>query len=148
MVTMTAVGYSHGGKNGTGYQPGDELYREKTNIEGLLEFVGQPKVNQSAEVPATTKRLNTFSHVGLVVPDTKKVETRLKKFGIKILKPVGEMPVPGTDTAKFLEGAFGLSSLSNAEQEEALKALVPLGFEKFLIVTDPDGNVLEIQDQV
>lgn len=99
VLTTNAVGYSHGGKNGTGYQSGEELYSEKTNIEGLLEFVGPPKANQNPQVPATTKRLNTFSHVGLVVPDTQKVEKRLKKFGIKILKAVGEMPVPGTATA-------------------------------------------------
>lgn len=142
------MGYSHGGKNGTGYQTGEELYNEKTNTEGLLEFIGGPKASQSAGIPSSTKRLNTFSHVGLVVPDTKQIEARLKKFGIEILKPVGEMPVPGTATAKLLEGAFGLSTFNEEEQKEALDALVPLGFEKFLVVTDPEGNVVEIQDQV
>ena len=30
---------SHGGKNGTGYQTGEELTREKNNSEGLIEFI-------------------------------------------------------------------------------------------------------------
>ena len=100
------------------------------------------------EFPPTTKRLNTFSHVGLVVPDTKQIEARMQKFGVKVLKPVGKMPVPGTATGELLEKAFGVSTYTEEEQKAALDALSVIGFEDFLIVTDPDGNVLEIQDQV
>lgn len=64
------MGYSHGGKNGTGYQTGSELFAQKTNIEGLLEMTHfkRSEGNSSAdEVEPSTKMANTFSHVGLVV---------------------------------------------------------------------------------
>jgi lactoylglutathione lyase len=139
------VGYSHGGKNGTGYQTGEELLAEKTNIEGLIELISSKPKN---EFPPTTKGLNTFSHVGLVVPDTKQIEARMQEFGVKVLKQVGKMPVPGTAAGELLERAFGVSTYTEEEQKAALDALAVIGFEDFLIVTDPDGNVLEIQDQV
>ena len=139
------MGYSHGGKNGTGYQTGEELLAEKTNIEGLIELISSKPKN---EFPPTTKRSNTFSHVGIVVPNTKKIEARMQEFGVKVLKPVGKMPVPGTAAGELLERAFGVSTYTEEEQKVALDALALIGFEEFLIVTDPDGNVLEIQEQV
>lgn len=144
------MGYSHGGKNGTGFQSGEELYKEKTNIEGLIELIQTKdcKKNNASSFQSSTKRPNTFSHVGLVVPDTESVQARMKKFGVEILKPVGKMPVPGTATGELLEKAFGIAAYTEAEQKEALAGIANLGFANFLIVADPDGNVLEIQNQV
>ena len=145
------MGYSHGGKNGTGFQSGEELYKEKSNIEGLIEFIQTKdctKKNNASDFKSSTKRVNTFSHVGLVVPDTRSVQARMEKFGVEILKPVGKMPVPGTATGELLEKAFGIAAYTEAEQKEALAGIANLGFKNFLIVADPDGNVLEIQSQV
>lgn len=45
----------------------------------------------------------------------------------------------------MLPGAFGL--LDPAIIPDALKGIIALGFERFLIVADPDGNLIEIQEQ-
>lgn len=37
--TITYMGYPSGGKNGTGYQTGEEMLREQRNTEGLIEFI-------------------------------------------------------------------------------------------------------------
>ena len=144
------MGYSHGGKNGTGYQTGEELYKEKTNIEGLIELIQTKncsKTSDNVEFQPSTKRVNTFSHVGLVVPDVQAIYTRMKDFGVEVLKAPGEMPVPGTATGELLEKAFGIYAYTEEDQNAALAGIANLGFAKFLIVTDPDGNILEIQSQ-
>lgn len=33
------MGYTHGGKNGTGFQTGEEMFTEQRNIEGMIEFI-------------------------------------------------------------------------------------------------------------
>jgi lactoylglutathione lyase len=33
------MGHAQGGKNGTGYMTGEDLFKEKDNIQGLIEFV-------------------------------------------------------------------------------------------------------------
>jgi lactoylglutathione lyase len=33
------MGHAQGGKNGSGYQTGEELRREKQNMQGLIEFI-------------------------------------------------------------------------------------------------------------
>lgn len=135
------MGYSHGGKNGTAYQSGSELYAEKTNSEGLIEFI-YPK-NATTKLEASTVRANTFSHVGLVVPDVRKAEERMREYGVEILKAVGTFPGGDDPAAKV----FGLGD-SVEVAEEALAGIALIGFEDFLIVKDPDGNAVEIQQQV
>ncbi|KAE9972587.1 hypothetical protein EG328_004902 [Venturia inaequalis] len=135
------MSYSHGGKNGTAYQTGSELYSQKTNSEGLIEFI-YPR-NASRGLEASTARANTFSHVGIVVPDVRKAEARMREFGVEILKGVGAFP-GGDDPAA---GVFGLGGDEGAA-EEALEGIRMIGFEDFLIVKDPDGNAVEIQQQV
>jgi lactoylglutathione lyase len=96
------MGYSHGGKNGTAYQTGEQLYSQKTNSEGLIEFI-YPK-DATARLVSSTMKANTFSHVGIVVPNVRQAEERMKEFGVVILKGVGESPSPDDLAAK----AFGL----------------------------------------
>ena len=143
------MGYSHGGKNGTGFQTAEELYREKQNIEGLIELIQTKrcKKNDASGFQSSTKRPNTFSHVGLAVPDIESVQARMTQFGVEILKPFGKMPVPGTATGNLLDKAFGIAAYTEAEQKETLAGIANLGFADFLIVADPDGNLLEIQSQ-
>jgi lactoylglutathione lyase len=135
------MGYSHGGKNGSGYETGEQLYSQKTNSEGLIEFI-YPK-NATTRLEASTIRANTFSHVGIVVPDVRKAEERMKEFGVQILKGVGTFPAPDDPAAKV----FGLGDSAEVA-EEALEGIRLIGFEDFLIVADPDGNAVEIQQQV
>lgn len=146
---MAYMGMSHGGKNGTGFQSGQDLYNEKNNIEGLIEFI-QPANCSDPDSPGflpSIKRVNTFSHIGLIVPDVMATQTRMKNFGVKILKTVGTMPVPGTAAGELLEKAFGIQTYTEEEQANTLKGIKAIGFDRFLVATDPDGNVLEIQQQ-
>lgn len=133
------MGYSHGGKNGTGYQTGEELYAEKTNIEGLIEFLS---LKNGPKLVSSTKSANTFSHVGLVVPDVQQTEARMKQFGVKVLKAVGEEIAPDSEAAT----AYGFGA--NLQEARAAGAgIEAIGFAKFLLVTDPDGNLVEVQNQ-
>ncbi|KAF2095753.1 hypothetical protein NA57DRAFT_59732 [Rhizodiscina lignyota] len=135
------MGYSHGGKNGTGFQTGDELFAEKTNIEGLVEFVvlkDSPTKN-----PASTSKTNTFSHIGLVVPDIKKTQARLQQYEVKIIKAVGQ----DAETPGPVANAYGLGG-DIAKARAALAGIDIIGFKNFILAEDPDGNLVEIQQQV
>lgn len=137
---ITYMGYSHGGKNGTGFQTGQQLYDEKTNIEGLMEFLS---LRDATNVTASTARVNTFSHVGLIVPDIVKAQDRMQQYGVKIVKGLGANPQPGDPVSQ----AYGLGN-DVAEAMAALAGIKQIGFENFLLVEDPDGNLVEIQQQV
>lgn len=92
---------------------------------------------------ASTVRANTFSRVGIVVPDVGKAERRMREFGVEIVNGVGTFP-NGHDPAARV---FGLGDDEGAA-EEALEGIGMIGFEDFLIVKDPDGNAVEIRQQV
>lgn len=140
------MGYSHGGKNGTGYQTGSELFAQKTNIEGLLELTSfTPNATGAADkLEPSTKRANTFSHVGLIVPDIQQTQARLERYGVTILKASGttlEYNSPGAE-------AFGFGEASKSEADSAIEGTLSIGFQDFLLAADPDGNLVEIQVQV
>lgn len=134
---------SHGGKNGTGYQTGDALFAEKTNIERLLEFLYVEDCKGADEFPPSTQRLSSFSHIGLAVPDIKATQARMEQYGVNIVKRTGEVITAAISDAAM---PFGFSSDTPAA-ESALKGVQAIGFDSFLLVTDPDGNLLEIQPQ-
>lgn len=138
------MGFSHGGKNGTGYQTGEELYSEKNNIEGLIEILAQS--NTSAPFEPSTKTPNTFSHIGLIVPDIYAAQSRMEKHGVPILKKVGSPIKWGSEAA----AAFGFNKAHATVQEAraALEGIATIGFDAFLIIKDPDGNMIEVQQQV
>lgn len=135
------MGFSHGGKNGTGYQTGDELTREKNNSEGLIEFICNT-YHKERRVYEPNPR-TTYSHIGLIVPDIQALQARLESFGVKILKRTGEAPDINDPSAQ----AFGITDPSSREAAEGLKGVLLSGFLDFVIAADPDGNLLEIQPQ-
>jgi lactoylglutathione lyase len=138
-MAVMYMGYPEGGKNGTGFQTGQQMLDEKNNREGLIEFVyirGQERLTASSEVP------NTFSHIGLIVPDIKATQERMDRMGAKIVKRIGKKPkVQG-----LIANAYGMTDLKKAKA--ALPGILQLGFTEFLIVADPDGNLFEVQQQV
>ncbi|KAK2741535.1 hypothetical protein FQN55_008290 [Onygenales sp. PD_40] len=151
-MSISYLAHSHGGKNGTAYQTTAELNRNKNNMEGLIELLHydyeDPKGDDKH--PATTELDNTFSHVGIVVPDSKVVEGRLEEFGVPVLKGVGGEV---TERAKeVVARAYGLGKLWKEKREEAeelvklLLGAVP-GVDEFVYATDPDGNLIEVQPQ-
>ncbi len=135
------MGFSHGGKNGTGYQTGEELTREKNNSEGLIEFICNTyQEERRVYEPSPT---STYSHIGLIVPDILALQARLDLFGVKILKRTGDAP----DINDPRSQAFGLTNPSSPEAAEGLKGVLLSGFLDFVVAADPDGNLLEIQPQ-
>lgn len=143
--TVTYMGYAQGGRNGTGFQSGAELSRDKNNLYGILELV-QFKVSDDHLV-ASTKRTNTFSHVGLIVADIAKAQTYLQKNGVKILKEFGK---PVTEMTGPLQNAFGIGEYAGAHitaKQALIKAQGLIGLEYLVMVEDPDVNMVEIQQQ-
>lgn len=142
---MTYMGYSQGGRNGTGFQTGAEMAVAKNNMYGLLELV-QFNVSDDRLI-ASTERTNTFGHVGLVVPDVAEAQTYLEARGVAILKRVGEAVEDFTGPVPNSMGIGEFAGLHLEAKRALVKAQGLIGFEMFLMVTDPDGNVVEIQQQ-
>ncbi|KPM35029.1 hypothetical protein AK830_g11543 [Neonectria ditissima] len=145
--SITYMGHSHGGKNGTGYQTTDELNREKNNAEGLLELVYVDIPDNG--LAASTKNPNTFGHIGIVVPDIQATQARLEAYGdsVEIIKSYDQNMFLPSDIANA--GSLSpeaVAQLSKDEIDFILGVLIP--FTKPLIfVNDPDGNLIEIQPQ-
>ncbi|KAF4945776.1 hypothetical protein FSARC_14359 [Fusarium sarcochroum] len=145
--SITYMGHSHGGKNGTGYQTAAELNREKNNAQGLIELIHVDVPNNSIE--GTHKRPSTFAHIGLVVPDTKKVQERLDTMPhVQVLKKYGH-PIDNLDAV--VGPALGLSPevVAQLDQEEKKTILGGMGpsLVPLIFVVDPDDNFIEIQSQ-
>ncbi|KIX02574.1 uncharacterized protein Z518_08515 [Rhinocladiella mackenziei CBS 650.93] len=121
------------------------MLREKNNSQGLIEL--QYLRNSTDNLTASTVVTNTFSHIGLVVPDVNKTQTRMEKFGIEILKRVDVVAAFDSPTAY----AFGLSTDAvgdnMTEANNIMNGVNRSGLNIFFIIADPDGNVLEIQQQ-
>ncbi|KAL2680541.1 hypothetical protein Neosp_008143 [[Neocosmospora] mangrovei] len=144
--TIAYMGYSHGGKNGTGYQTTLELNREKNNAQGLLELI---HINVPDNyLPSSGESPNTFGHVGMIVPDIEAAQARLDTFpDVRVLKRTGEGLSFGTEigNATSLSPAV-VAQLKPVEQAALIKTLSKLN-SALIYVTDPDGNLVELQPQ-
>lgn len=141
--SISHMGHSHGGKNGTGYQTVDELNREKNNAEGYLELISLSVAGW--DLPASSRIPNTFGHIGMVVPDVEETQKRLEEIEANIIKKFGEPPT----VTGAVPNATSLGDLSELDQKEIdaiLAALTP-GNTPLIWVADPDGNLIEIQGQ-
>ena len=142
--SISYLGHSHGGRNGTGYQTVEELNRQKNNIEGLVELVSLEFPGW--DLPSSIRVPNTFSHIGMVVPDVQATQARLEAMGANIIKGVG--------AEVTLDGPFGVANgftqagnaISQEERGLIHQALIPID-NPFVYVADPDGNVIEVQNQ-
>ncbi|KAH8698660.1 hypothetical protein BGW36DRAFT_376566 [Talaromyces proteolyticus] len=143
--TVTYLGFAQGGRNGTGFQSGADMTAEKNNLYGLIEL---QQFNVSDDtLLASTKRSNTFGHVGLIVPDVVKAQEYFESKDIPILKKVN---VPLSEFTGVIPNAYGLGEYAGAHIEakkRLLKAQGLIGLEMFLMIADPDGNLIEIQQQ-
>ncbi|KAL2871482.1 VOC family protein [Aspergillus lucknowensis] len=143
--TITYLGYAQGGRNGTGFQTGEELNREKNNLAGLLEIV---QFNASDDnLLSSTKRTNTFGHIGLIVPDIVKAQEYLESKGVQILKRYGE---PIKTFTGPVNNAFGIGEYAGAHiaaKKRLMEAQGLIGLPLLVMVADPDGNLVEIQQQ-
>ena len=144
--SVTYMGHAHGGKNGTGYQTGEELLREKNNAQGMLELQ-YFAASKDEGMTASSVRPNTFSHVGLIVPDMQALQDRCEKLGVKIAKRIGEA---GQTSVAVANGwGFGeAAKMSETETDALVMGQELVGFPKLLVIEDPDGNLIEVQQLV
>ncbi|KEF54930.1 uncharacterized protein A1O9_09373 [Exophiala aquamarina CBS 119918] len=143
--SMTYLGYPQGGRNGSGFQSGEEMLRDKNQMGGLVKlfYFAVPD-----RLPvASTERTSTFSNIGLIVPDIQATQDRLEKHGAKIVKRLGETTIP-LDGPIATAMNVGPASTSNMTEGEALiEGLQTTSFERVLFAEDPDGNLIEILAQ-
>jgi lactoylglutathione lyase len=90
----------------------------------------------------TTGPVNSFSHFGLVVPDIQAAQSRMDAFGVTILKRVGA----AVDQKGEVPLAFGMPG-PGPQTAAALAGLADIGFDGYMIIADPDGNVIEVLQQ-
>ncbi|CAG8952863.1 hypothetical protein HYFRA_00007577 [Hymenoscyphus fraxineus] len=137
------MAHSQGGKNGTGYQTGAEMIAEKNNMQGLIEFTSSKSFTRSREYVPNTRQ--TLSHLGLIVPDVKALQDRVEAFNATILKRVDD--APSLDNGSVVALGFGIDPASE-EAQELIAPTEALGFFQFLVFADPDGNLIEAQQQI
>lgn len=143
--SMTYMGYPQGGRNGTGFQTGEQMLRDKNQMGGLVKLF-YFAVPDTLPV-ASTEQTNTFSNIGLIVPDIQATQDRLEKHGAKIVKRLGETTIP-LDGPIANAMNIGPASTTNITEGEALiEGLQTTFFESVLFVEDPDGNLIEILAQ-
>lgn len=144
--SVTYLAHSQGGRNGTGFQTGQEMTRDKNNMAGILEIV-QFNVSDD-KLLSSTKRTSTFGHVGLIVPDIVKTQEYLVSKGVEVLKPYGD---PIETFTGPVNNAFGIGEYAGVHQaakQRLMDAQGIIGIPMLLMVADPDGNLVEIQQQV
>jgi lactoylglutathione lyase len=142
-LSVTYLGHSQGGRNGSAYQTTEELLRNKQNSAGLIELVYFNTTSIGGEpILGPDKRTSTFSHVGMIVPDMMATQARLEEYDVTIYKKVGApMPTDGPMASPFYLGdASNLSQEAFKEIQEQMTLLNQLN----IFAADPDGNLLEI----
>ncbi|RDW72558.1 VOC family protein [Aspergillus mulundensis] len=143
--TITYMGHSQGGRNGTGFQTGAELNLAKNNLAGLLEIV-QFNVSDDTLL-GSLNRTNTFGHIGLIVPDIVKAQDYLISQGVEILKPYGEAIETFTGPVNNAFGIGEYAGVHQAAKQALMEAQGLIGLPLLMMVADPDGNLVEIQQQ-
>jgi lactoylglutathione lyase len=85
--TISYMGYSSGGRNGTGFQTAMEMNRDKNNRYGMVELTSLNGIGWNVEGTS-----NGLHHIGLIVPDIEALQKRLEEVGAEIDKAFGEAP--------------------------------------------------------
>jgi lactoylglutathione lyase len=142
--SISYMGHSHGGRNGTGYQSSQEMNRDKNNREGMIEITSLE--NPNWDLPSGIRVPNTFSHIGLVVPNITATQERMDAIGATILKRTGE---PYKVVGPFADGQGFTQAGDSISKEEiaVIDAIMAESNKPLLFVADPDGTVIEIQSQ-
>ncbi|KAK4496069.1 hypothetical protein PRZ48_012048 [Zasmidium cellare] len=128
--------------NEAGFQTGEELLRNLRYRDGLIEFLHSIGLDTSkTHLTVDDVRTGGFFHLGFVVPDVRAAEKRLKEFGVPILRALRDSNIePGSDVAKWW-------GLDRAHDLEAIVGTRAMKLENILLVTDPEGNVVEIVER-
>lgn len=113
----------------------------------MLTIPAKPTASEKKFTPTPA---NTFSHLGLIVPDLTAAQKRFDELGVTILKRAGELDFsPEKEENQVFAKAWGMNDLADKETQENIKAMLPgldvMGFKEFIIIADPDGNLFEVQ---
>ncbi|KAL2816711.1 hypothetical protein BJX63DRAFT_430092 [Aspergillus granulosus] len=151
--SLTYMGFAQGGRNGTGYQTGVELLREKNNSGGMVKLLHFANATLEAQDKETgtlipsTKQTNTFCNLGHVVPDITAAQKRMDAYGVKALKRLGERDSAFDSTLANATNTGPASTDDREEAERLVRALLATDFENIIFVEDPDGNLIEVVER-
>ena len=143
------LGYPQKNPN-TGYQTAEEMLTHQKKTAGLLEILYLSDPQSGTRPTPSTKVPTTFGHLGFIVPDIIATEARMCEHDVPVLNGVEEPLDFGNEKGGEVACAFGLGSgvvRGRAEAMAVLQGISGLGFGRFLLVKDPDGNLVEIQEQ-
>ncbi|KAL4807860.1 hypothetical protein BDV18DRAFT_159070 [Aspergillus unguis] len=140
--SLTYMGFSQGGKNGTGFQTGEELRRNKNNSGGLIKLLHFSE--SAAEVLPSTVRTATMSNLGLVVPDLDVAQKRFEDHGVNIVKRRGVDTLAGDSDVAVSFNIGPESTCNETEVTELVKGLQQTDLKNIIFIEDPDGNLLEV----
>ncbi|SPJ78287.1 uncharacterized protein FTOL_06676 [Fusarium torulosum] len=138
VFSITYMGHSSGGRNGTGYQTTEEMIRNKNNNGGHIELI-----HLSASQEPKLSSADSFRHlIGIIVPDVRAAQARLEKYGVEIYKKIGEpWPTSGPLGNPY---AFGdATNLTGMEWIAIQDGMARINLEA-VFAADPDGNLLEL----
>ncbi|KAJ4256800.1 hypothetical protein NW762_008896 [Fusarium torreyae] len=136
--SVTYLGHSSGGRNGTGYQTAEEMIRNKNNMAGQLSLI-HLKAPDEPQLQGT----NTFRHIiGIIVPDITEAQARLEKYGAEIFRKIEE-PMPTTGPLGNPYGFGDAADLSTKDWEAIQNVMTKINLEG-VFAADPDGNLLKV----
>lgn len=144
--SISFMAHSQGGRNGSGYQTTEELLRDQRNNVGLLELVALEVPGW--DLPNGNPVATTLSHIGMMVLDVNATQKHLESMGAKISKAAGAS-FHLDDGFAIMAGLTDAKERGEIDQEEwdlIEEVLKPVN-EPLLWVEDPDGNIVEVQQQ-
>lgn len=88
--------------------------------------------------------------MGLIVDDIPAAQSRFDSLGVRFIKRAGEADLSGdTEESRILGGAWGFPGIQSEKVQEDIARGMPgleaIGFREFMVVADPDGNLIEVQ---
>lgn len=136
--SMAYMGFSQGRRNGTGYQTGPELLRDKNNRGGMVKLF---YFDKSEEIlAASTERTYTFANLGLVVPDIQVAQDRMDKKGVKTIKRLGAKTAAFYSALANATNVGPQSTDSPAEVDALIKGQLTTDVERIIFVLNSDLN--------
>lgn len=143
--SLTYMGFAQGGRNGTGFQTGQELLKNKNNSGGLVKLLHFSAAESEPVVP--TQTTTTMSNLGLVVPDLDVAQKRFEEAGVKIVKRRGVDTLTGESDVAVSFNVGPESTQNQTQVEELVEGLQVTDLKNILFIEDPDGNLLEVIEQ-
>jgi lactoylglutathione lyase len=141
-LSITYLGHSGGGRNGSAYQTTEELVRFKNNAQGMIGLI-YLDVPRGSPIPSPARQIGTLNTIGIIVPDTEAAQRRLEDHGVEIYKRLGE-PLP--EDGPMSDPAVQLGDVTHLDDDEWQAIRVAMGElnQLNIFAADPDGNMLEI----